>query len=71
MQEFVGSFLTVLLLIQISCLVLLTPNCMSTQIFHFKENRLFISFKRHTGRIPDVHSVCFENQQATDCYKWD
>lgn len=24
---------------QLSCLVLLTPNCTSTQIFHFKEHR--------------------------------
>lgn len=24
-----------------------------------------------TVRIPDVNSVCFENQQATDCWKWD
>lgn len=40
--------------------------------FSFQETlTVYFFFKRHTGRIPDVHSVCFENQQATDCYKWD
>lgn len=64
----VYGFLSYCLLMQISSLVLLTPNCPSTQVFHFTDCLFILKI---IERIPDVHSVCFENQQATDCWKWD